>query len=221
MGFPIEEVLAVSCAAHRVNKGFIKKDQIRFDRKYEKSTCNSGMLYSYFYTGKKFPVTEKDKENGLEVIDYLKGLSFKALERSLTDFESNVLKLVSSLEVEKDKLGIVSSLPKVYYNKLEQDGWTDREVSLSRTSNNLGKLHTREKFNAVVEFTRYIPRTMSYIITCSVDNKHILKFFSDKKVDTNKKIVVEGFVKSQSKGKFHPGQETILNRVKFEENKEK
>ena len=62
---------------------------------------------------------------------------------------------------------------------------------------------------------------MSYIITCSVDNKHILKFFSDKKVDNNKKIIVEGFVKSQSKGKFHPGQETILNRVKFEENKEK
>ena len=62
MGFPIEEVLAVSCAAHRVNKGFIKKDQIRFDKKYEKSTCNSDMLYSYFYTGKKFPVTEKIKK---------------------------------------------------------------------------------------------------------------------------------------------------------------
>ena len=34
--FPIEEVLAVSCAAHRMSDGCIKKDQVRFDRKYEK-----------------------------------------------------------------------------------------------------------------------------------------------------------------------------------------
>ena len=50
-------------------------------------------------------------------------------------------------------------------------------VMVKRTSENLGTLHTRCNFLAKVEFTRYIPRTMSYIITCSVDNKHILKFY--------------------------------------------
>ena len=88
-------------------------------------------------------------------------------------------------------------------------------MELSRTSKNLGKLHQREKFTAKVEFTRYIPRTMSYIITCSVDNQHILKFFSDKKITTGNEIAIEGFVKSQSKGKYHTGQETIINRIKI------
>ena len=215
MEFPIDEVLAVSCAANRLNKGFIKKDQIRFDKRYEGKTCNSDLLYNYFFTDKKFKVEDEDYTNASEVRDYLQGLSFKALERNLTEFESNVLKLVSANTVAKDKLGIAASLPKVYFNKLDQDTWTDREMELSRTSENLGTLHTRCNFLAKVEFTRYIPRTMSYIITCSVDNKHILKFFSDKKIETGSEIVIEGFVKAQSKGKYHVGQETIINRIKI------
>tara|TARA_R110001592_G_C12968934_1_gene733100 strand:+ start:123 stop:776 length:654 start_codon:yes stop_codon:yes gene_type:complete len=217
MEFPIDEVLTVSCAAHRLNKGFIKKDQIRFDKKFENKVCNSDMLYNFFFTDKKFNVTEKDKTDAQEVKEYLQGLSFKALERTLTEFESNVLKLVSSDIIAKDKLGIAASLPKVYFNKLDQDTWTDREMELSRTSTNLGKLHTREKFTAVVEFVRYIPRTMSYIVTCSVDDKHILKFFADKKQEKGATITLEGFIKSQAKGKFHVGQETIVNRIKIAE----
>jgi|TARA_R100000081_G_C4785945_1_gene154549 hypothetical protein len=215
--FPLDEVLAVSCAAHRINDGFIKKDQVRFDKKYEKTTCNSDMLYNYFFTDKKFKVLDEDKTTATEVKEYLAGLSFKALERQLTEFESNVLKLVSSSDIAKDKLGIAASLPKVYLNKVEQDGWTDREMVLSRTSEKIGKLHQREKIIATVEFTRYIPRTMSYIVTCSVRDQHILKFFTDKKIDTGAEITVEGFVKSQNKGKYHNGYETVINRIKIHE----
>lgn len=215
--FPLDEVLAVSCAAHRINDGFIKKDQVRFDKKYEKTTCNSDMLYNYFFTDKKFKVLDEDKTTAIEVKEYLSGLSFKALERQLTEFESNVLKLVSSSDIAKDKLGIAASLPKVYLNKVEQDGWTDREMVLSRTSEKIGKLHQREKIIATVEFTRYIPRTMSYIVTCSVRDQHILKFFTDKKIDTGTEITVEGFVKSQNKGKYHNGYETVINRIKIHE----
>ena len=215
--FPIDEVLAVSCAVHRLNNGFIKKDQGRFDKKYEKYICNSDMLYNYFFTDKKFEVIEEDKLTANEVKEYLTGLSFKALERTLTEFESNVLKLVSSDDIPKDKLGIAASLPKVFLNKVEQDKWTDRETELSRTSEKIGKLHNRERFNAKVEFTRYIPRTMSYIVTCSVKNMHILKFFTDKNIESGSDIVIEGFVKSQSQGKYHTGFETIINRIKIQE----
>ncbi len=215
--FPIDEVLAVSCAAHRLNSGFIKKDQVRFDRKFEKSTCNSDMLYNYFFTDKKFKVLDEDETQATEVKEYLAGLSFKALERTLTEFESNVLKLVSSDVIEKDKLGIAASLPKVYLNKVDQDTWTNREMELSRTSEKIGTLHQRERIDATVEFTRYIPRTMSYIVTCSVKNQHILKFFTDKKIELGKEITLEGFVKSQSKGKYHSGFETVVNRIKFVE----
>ena len=103
------------------------------------------MLYNYFFTDKKFKVLDEDKTQANEVKEYLAGLSFKALERTLTEFESNVLKLVSSDVIEKDKLGIAASLPKVYMNKVEQDNWTDREMDLSRTSEKIGTLHQRER----------------------------------------------------------------------------
>lgn len=209
------EVLSASCSAYSKNNGFIKKDQVRFDKKYEGKLSNSDLLYSHFYSPDKLDITEKDTDLAIEIIDYLKGLSFKAIERELTDFERNVLKLVTSQNIQKDQIGISASLPKVYLNKLEQDRWTDRENVLSRTSEKIGTLHQRETFDAIIEFSRFIPRTMSYIVTCSVDDKHILKFFHDKKLDIGTTVNVTGFVKSQNKGKFHNGFETIINRIKI------
>lgn len=215
MGLNILEVLSASCSAYALNKGFIKKDQIRFDKKFEGQSSNSDLLYSHFYSDKKLDITEKDSDLAVEIIDYLKGLSFKAIERELTDFERNVLKLVTSETIQKDQIGISASLPKVYLNKLEQDRWTDRENILARTSEKVGTLHQRETYDALVEFVRYIPRTMSYIVTCSIENQHILKFFHDKKLEVGNVINVTGFVKSQNKGRFHNGFETIINRVKI------
>ena len=215
MDLKILEVLSASCSAYAFNKGFVKKDQVRFDKKYEGKSSNSDLLYSHFFSEDKLTISEKDTDLAVEIIDYLKGLSFKAIERELTDFERNVLKLVTSESIQKAQIGIASSLPKVYLNKIEQDRWTDRENDLSRTSDKLGTLHQREEFVALVEFVRFIPRTMSYIVTCSVENKHILKFFHDKKVEVDSTINVKGFVKSQGKGRFHNGFETIINRIKI------
>ena len=47
--FPTIEVLSASAAAHRLNKGFIKKDQVKFDLKYQNAKSNSDLLYDHFY----------------------------------------------------------------------------------------------------------------------------------------------------------------------------
>lgn len=227
--FKTKDVIAVSCAAHRFNGGFLSKDSIRFDKKAEGKRANSDLLYAHFLDPKdlkfknalpKLKVTKDDIEKAEGVIDYLKGLSFKAIERKLTDFESSVLNVVNSEFIDKTQLGITSSLPKVYLNKIDQDNWTDRELELSRTSNPIGELHSRGTFDAKVEFVRYIPRTMSYLITCSVKNQHILKFFHSKNINLGDDIKIDGYVKSQSKGRYHNGSETIINRVRIHEKEE-
>ena len=55
--FPTREVISASAAAHRLNNGFIKKDQIRFDEKHKNKTCNSDLLYNHFYreNSNKYP----------------------------------------------------------------------------------------------------------------------------------------------------------------------
>lgn len=218
MSFPTKEVIAVSCAVHRANNGFYKK----FDHEvvYGDKTSNSSMLYAHFFEDKKVQVVDSDFTKAEEIIQYLKGLGFKALERKLTDFESNVLKFVSAETIGKDMMGIGASLPKVHKNKIESDEWTDREVQLGRTSEYVGTLNTRCKFTVLVEFLKYIPKTTSYLVTASVDNKHILKFFIPNGSEVKQTfkpgltVVLEGYVKSQSESSYSGFKETMINRVK-------
>ena len=45
----------------------------------------------------------------------------------------------------------------------------------------------------------------------------LFTFLLIKKIELGKEITLEGFVKSQSKGKYHSGFETVVNRIKFVE----
>ena len=209
--FNIKEVVAVACAVDRTN-GFVKKSDVfgQLDKK-----PNVSFLYEHFCNNEKTEYAAPDIELAEEIIDYLKGLSFKALERRLTDFETNVLNFVGSETVGKEQLGIAASLPNVYRNKLEADTWTAREAELARTSDYIGQVGKRGEFTAKIENLRYIAKTSSYLISCSVDDKHILKFFSGvasgKVGDT---IQLTGFVKSQSISSYSNAKETMINRIK-------
>lgn len=226
MLFTVNEVLAASCAIHRLNNGFIKTH----DTYNEKGlTPNSKLLYNHFL-GSHTPDSDKKLVRQLvdikpddivvadAIVDYLSGLSFKAMERNLTDFEKNVLKLITSEFVGKDQIGIASSLPKVYYNKLKQDDWSVREQALVETSEYVGKLHSRNTFEGcTVENIRFISSVGSSLICCS-QNGNIIKFFINTQNDlTNlkvgSKITFKAYVKSQDISKYHGGKETMVNRV--------
>lgn len=212
--FDTKEVVAVSCAVDRIN-GFIKKSDVGFGTNADKKP-NVNFLYEHFCNNEKVEVADSDREMAEEVMDYLKGLSFKALERKLTEFETNVLNFVGSEKVNKNQLGIAASLPNVYRNKLDADTWAAREAELGRTSDYIGKVGSRCEFEAKIENLRYIAKTMSYLVSCSVDDKNILKFFSVSEVGKVGDVIkVAGFVKGQAVSKYSNAKETMINRVKI------
>lgn len=215
--FLVSEVVAASCAIHRENNGFYKKYQqcvLDGDKR-----SNSNILYAYFFENEEIEITDEDKELANKVIEYLKGLGFKALERKLTSFESNVLEFVSAEHVPRNSLGIAASLPDVYLNKMVSDRWAEREAELGRTSEFLGVPNERSSFTATVEFVRFIPSTGSYIVTASVDNRHILKFFTQEKyakmLTEGSVINVTGTVKNHVPSAFTGFNETMINRIKL------
>ena len=211
--FDTKEVVAVSCAVDRIN-GFVKKSDVGFGENVDKKP-NVHFLYEHFCNNEKVEITDSDREMAEEVIDYLKGLSFKALERKLTEFETNVLNFIGSEKVNKNQLGIAASLPNVYRNKLDADTWSTREAELGRTSEYVGKVGSRCEFEVKIENLRYIAKTLSYLVSCSVDDKNILKFFSVSEVGKVGDIVkVTGFVKGQAVSKYSNAKETMINRVK-------
>jgi hypothetical protein len=210
--FNIKDVVAVACAVDRTN-GFVKKSDV-YGQQDKKP--NVSFLYEHFCNNEKTDYSTVDLELAEEIIDYLKGLSFKALERRLTEFETNVLNFVGSETVSKEQLGIAASLPNVYRNKLEADTWTSREAELARTSEYIGEIGKRGEFSAKIENLRYIAKTSSYLVSCSVDDKHILKFFSG--VASGKigdVLQITGFVKSQGISSYSNAKETMINRIKI------
>ena len=214
MEFSVKDAISVSCAVQRINGGFIKKGLSPADAK-----SNSAYLYEHFCEGKVTPVLEQDIAEADAVIEYLQGLGFKALERSLTEFEKKVLEFVTATTVDKSKLGIAASLPNVYQNKQKSDNWTDRERELGFTSEFAGKENTRCTFEATVEFLRFVPSTQSHLVTASIDNKHILKFFKPEggaMPVVGKKYTIAGYVKPYQVNKYTGFKETMINRVKFD-----
>jgi len=210
--FNINEVVAVACAIDRVN-GFVKKSDI-FGQPDKKP--NVSFLYEHFCNNETTVFTSDDMIMAEDIIHYLKGLGFKALERRLTDFETNVLNFVNSDKIGKEQLGIAASLPNVYRNKLEADTWAVKEAELGRSSEFVGEIAKRGTFEAKIENMRYIAKTGSYLVSCSVDDKHILKFFSPQQVGKVGDLInVTGFVKSQNISSYSNAKETMINRIKF------
>lgn len=207
--FEVVEVLTIATAIHRVN-GYIKKSAIGDD------TPNVTHLYNHFFKQKIFEnVSPKDKETAETIVEYLQGLSFKAFERDLTEFETNVLKFVNSDSVGPNLMGVAASLPEVYKNKLKQDDWAQRESILSEKSDYVGELSTRGDFEVMVENVRYIRRTSSYLYCCSSNDKDIVKFFSSENLGkVGQTLCLSGYVKSQSISPYHQGKETMINRIK-------
>lgn len=216
------DVIAVANAVYK-EQGYVKKNEAdEMGYKGTKIFSNSERIYAHFFGNTGFDTTlvepvkvsATDVDTAEEIIEYFKGLSFKAMERQLTSFEENVLKFVQTTQVGSDTLGIAASLPKVYETKLKQDEWTDRENELSRISEYVGTMKQRETFTAKVENVRWIGRTNSFLTCCSVDDKNILKFFSQEELKQGDTVSVTGFVKSQNVSNFHGGKETMINRVK-------
>ena len=142
------------------------------------------------------------------------------MERDLTDFETNVLKLVSSDSIGKDKIGIAASLPKVYANKLDSDVWGEREGALSATSDYVGTVGKRSNINLCIENIRFIPSVGSKLFCASVEGRDIIKFFNnDIKSGVGDTISIGAFVKSHSISKYHHGKETMVNRIKVLDSK--
>ncbi len=188
--------------------------------------ANSARLYRQLFPSTK--VSEENREQfeitpdiiaqAEEIRHTLKAFSFKAIERPLTNFETQVLGIVNSDTVNHKDLGRIASFPNVYERKISQEEWEDREADLAKDSTWVGVPMTKDEFDITIENIRYLSRTDSYLI-CAQEQGNIIKFFTDgNKLDGRAEgdtCKIACWVKKQEVSKYHGGQETMVNRVKF------
>lgn len=231
--FNLKDLLTLSNAVNRINKGYIKKDQ-PIDNDDEGIAKNLPNLFIINNTlgiekfktkaiektlAKYYPavdVIDEDYENVEHMVRYFKGLSLKAIKRSISDFEQTILGLISKEYVDYKDVGILASLPNVYANGQKQKAFNKIEKALAQGSEYVGTLHERGKFTVEFLHVKYIWRSQSYLFVAKDSNNNLIKFFSSqggiKKGDTAE---ITGYVKDHTMGKQSKGPETYLNRVKF------
>ena len=188
---------------------------------------NSARLYRQLFPSakvaeserEKFEITPEHVSQASEIRETLQAFSFKAIERSLTNFEQQILSIVNSDTVTHKDLGRIASFPNVYERKISQDAWEERESELARNSEFVGHVLARAEFDVVIENVRYLSRTESYLICASESGKNIIKFFVPERrlddISEGDTVKLAGYVKKQEISRYHGGQETMLNRVKF------
>jgi hypothetical protein len=206
----IVEVFAVANAIY--NKyGFVKKAVSSLD-----NPSSAYRMYTYFNNAEcvvDFAVTDDDREQAQEMIEYFKGLSFKVFERELSDFETNIVRAVKREEVDSSSLGMIATLPKIYYQNIAQDEWAGREAALAMKSEFAGTLKTRNNFKLVVENIREL-QNGSKLYCCSENNQNIVKFFGEyRSIEKGDSLNLAGFVKEHKVSDHHRGKETMINRV--------
>jgi hypothetical protein len=211
----VKEAAAVAQALYE-DRGFVSSKG--YEAVIENRIPNGKILWQYFAENNKVvEVSDDHRDKAETIIGFMNTLVVKALERELSGFEKEALRITKeetiSLDNRKD-LYLIASLPKVYQNMEEKENWEVREADLARNSEFVGKLRTRCKFNLKIENIRKL-RNGSSLFCCSEADQNLVKFFYDRAYDVSEgeTVTVVGFVKSQEVSAYSKGKETMLNRV--------
>ena len=154
------------------------------------------------------------EETADKVIQYYKGLTFKALSGKINEFEERVLTIIKEGKVSWRDIGVVASLPKAYFRAVKRDQIDLTIRALSNNSNFVGNIS--EDFTGTLNILNcsFIQSLQCHIVNGEINN-NIICFFTKHPADHwGESCEIKGKVKRHQKSKFHGGNETVLNYVK-------
>lgn len=199
---------AAACAAHRINDGYFKQDQITFhdDGNTTVDKLANKTLMRTILNG-EHEILDEDRVHAESVIEHCNALSFKILSgKSLSEFEMAMMR-ISNLETTDSNydLAVIASLPSTYARaqvRKEQD-------SRLREARGCIPFSVGEKIKLEIEVVRcnYSNTWETYYVTAITDSGVV--FFSSKNaIDLCSKIEIKGKVKA------HKEDRTQLSHVK-------
>jgi len=208
--YPLLEVVALSAAVYRA-RGDTFVRSLDWD-----NTSNVDLMRDHLSGETKVDILPEDYNSAQDIITYLKGLVFDAIVQPLNDFSSATLNLVSADEVSSRQLGLVASFPSVTKSKRNRDKLVMRQRELALTSEFVGDLKTRGKFDLTLEFIQDMASFDSFLHIAIDQDNNVVTWFSNKmrELSPGDKVSVEGFVNKHQVGPYR-AKETMLNRVKL------
>ena len=225
--FPYSTVSDVMCAAIAVHnkQGFVRSGQGYTDNSnpdidpIETFDNNTVIMAQYLDTKVKFTQEQYDEANNL--IDNINGkLMIKKMTNNLNNFEQNVAKVLSEVDVSKFAISIIASLPHSVHIDKKREIIEDKMTTLKHSSKYFGEKSKRYNISVKVLDVKYIQTSDIYMITTVYAKKDIIKFWWRDQPDisdiiSNKTIKIRGTVNKHELSKYSNARETMLNRVKI------
>jgi putative lipoic acid-binding regulatory protein len=159
-------------------------------------------------------ITQECADIADKIIQYYKGLTFKAMGAKINDFEQRVLAVIQSGVVDRRDIGVVASLPKAYFRAVKRDETDALMRKLSVSSIHIGTVGSDVEGKINVLNCSFIQRLQCYVVNAEM-NGNIVCFFTKHDADNwGEGCTIKGKVKRHQTSKFHGGKETVLNYVK-------
>jgi len=148
------------------------------------------------------------------IIQYYKGLTFKAMGNKINDFEQKVLGLINSKLVDRRDIGVIASLPKAYFRAIKRDATDTHMRKLSTTSIHVGTLGEDITGTINVLNCSFIQRLQCHVVNAEMNGNIVCFFTKHDAAHWGETCEIKAKVKRHQVSKFHGGKETVLNYVK-------
>tara|TARA_E500000178_G_C17036509_1_gene763708 strand:+ start:6493 stop:7179 length:687 start_codon:yes stop_codon:yes gene_type:complete len=216
---PTQDALALACAAHRINKGYVKETR-RFSEDNPTIFSNKEIL-AFTYKNQDYtphdwkPVkaTEEDYEHVSEIQKWLKRYIMLGLG-NIDDFKRDMIESVSSDVVPISNLGRIAFMPAFVIRDKHENSLSKQIRIEYRNSQYVGK--EKASIEGVIKILdqRYSSQWESYNYVASMDG-NLVSFMNkfDHPIGSMKKIKAK--VKSHTKNRLFEVNETRLNYVKL------
>ena len=163
-------------------------------------------------------ITKECEDIAENIIQYYKGLTFKAMGAKINDFEQKVLAIIQRGQCDRKDIGIIASLPKAYFRSVKRDETDNRMRKLSTNS-----VHTGTEGNSIegqidVLNCSFIQSLQCHVVNANFDGSLVCFFTKHDAEVWGEGCKITAKIKRHQVSKFHGGKETVLNYVKKVDN---
>jgi len=159
-------------------------------------------------------ITQECQDIAEQIIQYYKGLTFKAMGNKINDFEQKVLGLINCKLVDRRDIGVIASLPKAYFRAVKRDATDTLMRKLSKSSVHVGTVGNDVNDYIAVLNCSFIQKLQCFVVNAEM-NGNIVCFFTKHNAEIwGEGCDIKAKVKRHQTSKFHGGKETVLNYVK-------
>lgn len=204
VNYTADQVWAAVAAAHRINGGYSKYDEMTADGTVKRQT-NKALVWNLLENGGE--ITDADREMGNTVRTHFQGKALELLSGPRNEFLFSAVKIAQRDDfTSKDRLdvAIAASLVAGY----ERDLVRDEARAKTFNSQHVGKIKDRVEREFEIVTCNFSERYMCYCISAIADGNNYF-FFSQHKLDAGKKYMLKGTIKAHRDNGV-----TQLNRVK-------